>query len=241
LNGANGFSIPKPDIRVENNKVTLGIVKEGMSKRLVQEFMIIANEIASKFAHVNDIPIPHKGTIGERTIKRDEEMDLFDRILSEHYLPTCITQIPSLHSGLGVFGYTQVTSPIRRGIDLLIHYQLKAFMRGNEFPMNWEQIQMTCLEMEPRNKQISNLQKTCEMYWICKYFEKKQNVWKGLVLDCKVWNYALDEYRVEVYLVDNAIKTRVIAKKEYQPKEEVEVRVKTVVPQESILEFEMME
>jgi exoribonuclease II len=37
---------------------------------------------------------------------------------------------PGSHSGLGVAAYTQVTSPLRRYLDLVGHQQLRAYLKG---------------------------------------------------------------------------------------------------------------
>lgn len=37
---------------------------------------------------------------------------------------------PGLHAGLGITGYSQVTSPLRRYSDLVAHQQLRAFIKG---------------------------------------------------------------------------------------------------------------
>ena len=37
---------------------------------------------------------------------------------------------PAPHAGLGLEHYTQATSPLRRYVDLLVHQQLRAHLRG---------------------------------------------------------------------------------------------------------------
>jgi exoribonuclease-2 len=37
---------------------------------------------------------------------------------------------PGLHSGLGMENYAQITSPLRRYLDLVIHQQLRAHLQG---------------------------------------------------------------------------------------------------------------
>jgi exoribonuclease-2 len=38
--------------------------------------------------------------------------------------------VPGLHAGLGLDGYVQATSPLRRYLDLVAHQQLRAHVRG---------------------------------------------------------------------------------------------------------------
>jgi len=37
-----------------------------------------------------------------------------------------LKSLPSRHAGIGLDGYTQITSPIRRYQDLIVHQQLRA-------------------------------------------------------------------------------------------------------------------
>ena len=39
-----------------------------------------------------------------------------------------------MHKGLGLDAYVQAISPVRRSCDLAVHYQLKAFLRGDSLP-----------------------------------------------------------------------------------------------------------
>jgi exoribonuclease-2 len=41
-----------------------------------------------------------------------------------------LTGVPAPHTGLGLELYAQVTSPLRRYLDLVIHQQLRAYRRG---------------------------------------------------------------------------------------------------------------
>ncbi|MCP4651637.1 MAG: RNB domain-containing ribonuclease, partial [PVC group bacterium] len=49
--------------------------------------------------------------------------------------PAVLQTIPEKHSGLGLEHYTRVTSPLRRYLDLLVHQQLRAYLK-NDFLMN---------------------------------------------------------------------------------------------------------
>nr|MCX3324028.1 RNB domain-containing ribonuclease [Bacillus paranthracis] len=39
---------------------------------------------------------------------------------------------PSMHAGMGLEAYVQVTSPLRRYLDLIVHYQLRNFLQHKE-------------------------------------------------------------------------------------------------------------
>lgn len=123
----------------------------------------------------------------------------------------------------------------------MIHYQFKAFLHGKPTPFNWEQIQRILHEMEPRNKQISNLQRNSEKYWLCKYYQtNSKKLWDAMVLDCEMYNYALNEYKLEIFILENATRSKVLSRIEYSPKEIIQVKVSLVEPFENKLEFEVI-
>ncbi|MDE4994574.1 RNB domain-containing ribonuclease, partial [Francisella tularensis subsp. holarctica] len=39
---------------------------------------------------------------------------------------------PSMHAGMGLEAYVQVTSPLRRYLYLIVHYQLRNFLQHKE-------------------------------------------------------------------------------------------------------------
>lgn len=97
--------------------------------RLVSEMMILCGEVIATFGSINSIPLPYRGqpqsnisatafshlpegparTAAYLKIMRAAEMNYRN---------------PIRHGLLGVPGYVQFTSPIRRYIDLLAHYQV---------------------------------------------------------------------------------------------------------------------
>jgi exoribonuclease R len=100
--------------------------------QLVTEMMILCGEAVAAFGADNNIPLPYRGhpqsstavsafaylpegparSVANISVLRAAEMDF---------------RKPVTHGVLGVPGYVQFSSPIRRYVDLLAHYQV--FMR----------------------------------------------------------------------------------------------------------------
>ena len=55
-------------------------------------------------------------------------------LLSRHYCRSELIEVPKPHWGLGLASYTNVTSPIRRYLDVFLHRQLKAIWRAEPIP-----------------------------------------------------------------------------------------------------------
>lgn len=165
------------------------------SRRIVEEFMIIANEVSAKFASQNNIVIPYRGMRGHKKETKqltedeitkiinskqiDSTSDLIDRVKEYGMTGSDITHgaaagmfsSPQPHHALGVSAYTFATSPLRRYVDLLVHHQIKNWIRGKK-TLTWEEIEQHLSKIEPKQRQISNLQKDSSHFWTLKYFEK---------------------------------------------------------------------
>lgn len=261
--GASPFNLPRSDISIDSRgKVNVEASKEltSHSRRLVQEFMIIANEISAKYAHANNITIPYRATFGGIYEEKPNASALsvnismseaeLASIVVEHHLNSqnnsgsaCFSQLPSFHFGLGVDAYAQVTSPIRRYCDLLIHYQLKAKMRGETEPMEWDTIQKMLVAIEQKTRSISQLQRNSERFWLYKYFEQNLNkLFKAIVLESANENFNLvKEFQTLVYLIDLGLKTKVKLNRELALGDTVMLTVTQVIPHTDVLRLDEVE
>eukprot|EP00277_Geminigera_cryophila_P019362 CAMPEP_0179437960 /NCGR_PEP_ID=MMETSP0799-20121207/21756_1 /TAXON_ID=46947 /ORGANISM="Geminigera cryophila, Strain CCMP2564" /LENGTH=158 /DNA_ID=CAMNT_0021219225 /DNA_START=76 /DNA_END=552 /DNA_ORIENTATION=- len=88
------------------------------------------------------------------------------------------------HGGLGLKAYSQVTSPIRRYADLILHRQLKTSL-NNESPTYSHS---DLLEMVPKIEQktaaIQRLQRSSERFWILEFLRQRGvgAVYEGAVI-----------------------------------------------------------
>jgi exoribonuclease-2 len=53
-------------------------------------------------------------------------------------MPSQQSNMPGPHTGLGLELYAQATSPMRRYLDLIVHQQLRAYLRGQKMLGNTE-------------------------------------------------------------------------------------------------------
>ena len=131
-NGSVLINLPEVHITVdpETKKVSVDSVTHPKSSEMIREMMLLAGEGSAKFAFKNRIPFPfvsqEQPTIPE---------DLPDGLAGQYRLRRCMRRrsvglTPSMHWGLGLGMYSQVTSPLRRYGDLIAHMQLRAFLDG---------------------------------------------------------------------------------------------------------------
>lgn len=128
-NGAVMIDFPEAKIHVENRQVILYPLPTLRSRSIVEESMILAGAETAKFAREHDLRLPFSQQEPVETPERPTslaEMFAFRRLLKHSQYKT--TAGP--HGGLGVSAYTQVTSPLRRYLDLVGHQQIRAFLKG---------------------------------------------------------------------------------------------------------------
>lgn len=147
-------SLPEPLIKVKGTEVvslTDQIVSTHDARLAVAELMIAANEVCSRIAQANGIPLPFRGT---RLLSSDHEAALcykepqgvidvgsldpsytFLAEAMQHSVRrlSAVTRAvyyhePLYHTGLDTTFYTHSTSPLRRYADMLVHHQLKVLV-----------------------------------------------------------------------------------------------------------------
>jgi exoribonuclease-2 len=103
---------------------------------------------------------------------------------------------PGEHAGLGLPAYCQATSPIRRYTDLLVHHQIKSYLRGESFPFSSAKISSMISQLESTQMQLNMLSNNSNRYWILRYLERQdpERIYEALVagdsmfgVQCAVW------------------------------------------------------
>ncbi|KAL5223123.1 hypothetical protein ABZP36_027836 [Zizania latifolia] len=157
--------------------------------QLVSEMMILCGEAVAAFGSENNIPLPYRGhpqsntavsafahlpqgparSFANISVLRAAEMDF---------------QKPIPHGVLGIPGYVQFTSPIRRYVDLLAHYQVKAFLRGESPPYSAGDLEGMTFIASMHVKVARRLHSNSLRYWLLEYLRRqpKGRKYKALIL-----------------------------------------------------------
>ncbi|KAL8138256.1 hypothetical protein V2J09_004257 [Rumex salicifolius] len=157
--------------------------------RLVFEMMILCGEAIATFGSCNNLPLPYRGVARSYT-----DLSAFSHLPEGPIKTAAIVKSlgpavldfrqPKRHGVLGIPGYVQFSSPIRRYIDLLAHYQVKAFLRGDDLPFSVGNLEGLSSVLMMQTKAARQLSSTSLRYWTIEYLRRqpREKRYRALVL-----------------------------------------------------------
>lgn len=162
--GAVEFTRPELRIKVTADKEILikRIERDSPAQKLVSEMMILANALVAKTLGDAGVPLIYKVQDAPREILADGRPLLKRAEMSVS---------PGVHYGLGLEAYTQFTSPIRRYNDLVLHRQIKAWLRDGRGRYSADEIQHTIALSEQALFSAGFIQRENFRYWLLKHFQ----------------------------------------------------------------------
>jgi exoribonuclease-2 len=89
---------------------------------------------------------------------------------------------PARHATLGLEGYSQVTSPIRRYTDLLAHFQIKAHLRGDPLPFSSAEITELTQGASSAAYEAVLVERQTKRYWALEYLRRQGSEYAWTVL-----------------------------------------------------------
>ena len=129
--GAVSLNFPELDVKVRDGEVHLRPFARLQSRSLVSEAMLMAGEAVARYAGEHGIPFPYA------TQEIADDLDRAPQGMAQMVAarrkmrPRRYQGAAAPHQGLGLQHYSQVTSPLRRYLDLVAHQQLRAHLRGD--------------------------------------------------------------------------------------------------------------
>ncbi len=182
-NGAVQINLPEVKIRLnEAGEVEIRPLPPHQSRDLVREAMLMTGEAVAQFAQQHNIPIPFT------TQAPPDEIVAGDTPSANFARRRTMTgsqpgSTPGPHAGLGLDQYVQATSPLRRYLDLVVHQQLRAFLRGE--PLLDEQAVMARVGAAYAiNGDVRYAERLSNQHWTA-VFLLRQPEWsgEGIVVD----------------------------------------------------------
>ncbi|MBW1945815.1 MAG: RNB domain-containing ribonuclease, partial [Deltaproteobacteria bacterium] len=235
--GALSLSLPEFQVQFNaDSSLSLEFVDQNTpSRMIVAEIMILCNCLAARFCRDNQIPALFRAQEepGER-VSADEAGYLYYVFQQRRKLrPLQINTAPGPHSGLGLDVYTQVTSPIRRYLDLVVQRQIRNFLMGMDPVYDKKKLEEIRISVSPVIKELERLKRTRLRYWTLKFLSQHPGEkYKALVLD-----ELKSKYRIvlrDLFLVAEIKRRNGIILK---PGEEILVQVEKAEPWDDLLKL----
>ena len=186
--GSINISIPEASIKVKDDEVTITLLEDSVSRQLVAEMMIMAGEITGRYGSTHALPFPFRSQPQPELPPEEELMQLPAGPVRSSALRRCMPRsemsiTPARHASLGLDFYIQVTSPIRRYMDLLTHFQLKAHLRGDALPFSESKLQELMAAISPTSQEANWVERQTNRYWGLEFLRRHvDQEWQGLVL-----------------------------------------------------------
>lgn len=207
--GAIAIFMPESVIKVKGDDIDIHVINDSPARDLVAEMMILAGEVAARYGQAHNLPIPYRYQPQPELPPEEELLAVPAGPARACAVRRCMPRsemglTPARHSGLGLEAYTQVTSPIRRYTDLLTHFQIKAYLRGETLPFAAEQVQEIVMSLGTAVKEASTVERQTNRYWGLEYLRRNPDeVWEAIMLrwlreDSNVGLILLEELGLEL-------------------------------------------
>ena len=176
--GAFIVQLPELKIRVEDQD-GISISKDYMDSpahNVVSECMILMNRLSGAFFDKNEIPALFRSQAQEidpEAREIDPADVLFPVKVIKHLKPSFVTSKPEAHKSLGVTSYVQMTSPIRRYMDLLMQRQLISWLEEQKIYYSESELEDTNTRVSLATREIKNAQRSRHRYWLIRYLLEK--------------------------------------------------------------------
>ena len=164
-NGARVFKRDDVDVRVASDGVVhlRHVSRDSVAHRMVAEWMIATNQAAAQFCHEHHLPCIYR--VQEHLgPERDE-----DEPGARAHPRAQLKPERAPHQDLGVTGYTQITSPLRRYSDLVMQRQIVTFLQTSQPEYSQTDLWARALAIEEMTRRIQRLESRADFYWKCVY------------------------------------------------------------------------
>jgi exoribonuclease-2 len=176
--GSVEIDLPEARVRVaETGEVDITPLPSLHSRDIVREAMLYAGEMIGRYALAHEILLPY--TVQDPPYEFDPTREgpsgMFARRRAMQRGRQVTTAGP--HSGLGLEIYVQATSPLRRYLDLVVHQQLRAHLRG-EPALDSAAMLQRIGEVDDPTRATRQAERLSIAHWTCVYLRQHPD-WHG--------------------------------------------------------------
>ncbi len=183
--GAVRIDLPEVRVRVIDGAVRVDPLPPLRSRAVVREAMLMAGEATAGFASEEAVPLPYATQPPPDTDERPDDLaGMFE--LRRHMTRSEYSRTPGRHAGLGLERYVQATSPLRRYLDLVVHQQLRAHLRG-EAVLDSQALMARIGAAEAVAGSVSYAERLAREHWTLVYLLQNPG-WRGDAVVVESWD-----------------------------------------------------
>ncbi|KAJ7539993.1 hypothetical protein O6H91_11G117600 [Diphasiastrum complanatum] len=207
-----------------------------LAVQLVSEMMILCGEAVSMFGDQQRLLLPYRGQIPRDLPSHSRDITAEgagkDMALRRTTGPVGINlSKPVGHSSLGLSGYVQFTSPIRRYTDFIAHYQVKAALRGDKPFFAHGYLEAAIGWANLRSREAKRLEGISNRYWILEYLRRQP---KDTIFQAVVMRFVKD-HEAFILLKEVGLEALVTIHSKASAGDKVKVIVKDAHPRKDLL------
>jgi exoribonuclease-2 len=205
---AGAFITQLPDLKIiVNEDGQIEVRKNYMNTTahiVVAEFMILMNWLSGRFFKEKGIPAIFRSQeepVSEEARTLDENDPLFPLKAIRFLKSARIGLSPEPHLPIGLDVYVQITSPIRRYLDLVLQKQILGELEGHGAPYKDEELERLYPQVEVGIREKKMIERARERYWLLKHLKSLEgNEITGIVSSLRETGVSvyLPEYLLEV-------------------------------------------
>jgi exoribonuclease-2 len=176
--GAFPLDLPEVKIRLHGDEIRIEPIPPLRSRDLVTEAMLMAGEAVARFAREREIALPFTTQDPPEVESRPPDGDLAAHFAARRgFRASEQSTIPGRHAGLGLDMYAQATSPLRRYLDLVVHQQLRSFLRG-EGLLDQQEVLERVGAASAVSGSVRNAEWLSNQHWKLVYLQRRPD-WQG--------------------------------------------------------------
>lgn len=205
----------------------------GPGRQLIAELMVSVCAATARLCEREGIPCVYRSQPAPDKLPELPRGPITDVVaqaaLLRKFKPTVLTTRPNAHFSLGVDVYTQVTSPIRRYQDLLMHHQLAGWLTDGAAPLSEADLLARFDHLDRRAGAHRVVEQESRRYWTLWYLQGRPD----LVLDGVVLRPAGRRWVVRI--PDYALQVTLSARGKLSPGKAVRLRIDEVDARRDVL------
>ncbi|MER3451685.1 MAG: exoribonuclease II, partial [Thermus sp.] len=181
--GGIDLSFPEVKVRLEGEAARILPLPPYESRFWVREAMLLAGYAAAHFALENALPIPFATQEAPEVDQAASLGGLAGMWAQRRRMRRAqLKAQPAFHRGLGLAVYAQATSPLRRYLDLVVHQQIRAFLKG-EKPLPREEVLLRVGAAEAVADAVREAERKSREHWTLVHLLQKGYEGMGVLVE----------------------------------------------------------